>query len=349
MPCSVCEGKGGQGGLEVAIDLSGIDDELKAAEIVAKAIDSAKADPASVSLKCDDGTKQFAVYYTRIKGTRDDVVRGKVALVTGGAQGFGEQIVRGLIREGAYVYIADMNMKGAEALAADINRQSVKPAAWAVEVNVADEESVKKMFQFVAATTGGLDLCVSNAGVVRASSVLEQDIKTFTFVTNVNYIAFTIMSKHSALMMKKQYEASKAMGKPVYADIIQINSKSGLDGSNKNAAYAGSKFGGIGLVQSFAKELVVYNIKVNAICPGNFLGGPLWSDPEKGLFVQYFKNGKVPGAKSVQDVKDYYEGKVPMHRGCEGVDVLRALFYIVEQLYETGQAVPVTGGQVMLD
>ncbi len=131
-------------------------------------------------------------------------------------------------------------------------------------------------------------------------------------------------------------------------DIIQINSKSGLEGSNKNGAYAGGKFGGIGLVASFALELVSYNIKVNAVCPGNLLDGPLWSDPERGLFVQYLRSGKVPGAKTVADVKAFYEAKVPMKRGCTGPDVMRAVFYIVEQEYETGQAIPVTGGQVML-
>ena len=131
-------------------------------------------------------------------------------------------------------------------------------------------------------------------------------------------------------------------------DIVQINSKSGLEGSNKNGAYAGGKFGSIGLVASFALELVEYGIKVNAICPGNFFDGPLWSDPEKGLFIQYLKTGKVPGAKTVADVKAFYEAKVPMKRGCEGADVMRALYYIIEQEYETGQAVPVTGGQVML-
>ena len=132
------------------------------------------------------------------------------------------------------------------------------------------------------------------------------------------------------------------------ADIIEINSKSGLAGSNKNFAYAGSKFGGIGLTQSFALELAEYGIKVNAVCPGNFLDGPLWSDPEKGLFVQYLRAGKVKGAKTVDDVRRHYESKVPLGRGCRTEDVVRAILYIIEQQYETGQAIPVTGGQVML-
>ena len=91
-----------------------------------------------------------------------------------------------------------------------------------------------------------------------------------------------------------------------------------------------------------------FHIKVNAICPGNFFEGPLWSDPENGLFVQYLKAGKVPGAKTVQDVKEYYEQQVPAGRGCQVEDVVKAIMYAVDQEYETGQAIPVTGGQVML-
>lgn len=275
---------------------------------------------------------------------RSNVVTDRVALVTGGAQGFGEEIVRGLVSSGATVYIADLNMAGAEKLAAELNAERGSTIAIPVASNVADEASVEAMFRQVAETTGGLDLCVSNAGVLKAASVLEQEVAAFKFVTDVNYTGFFIVSKHCGRLLRRQSRTA-----PLWkTDIVQINSKSGLEGSNKNGAYAGGKFGGIGLVASFAMELVEYSIKVNAICPGNFFDGPLWSDPDKGLFVQYLTTGKVSGAKTIADVKAFYEAKVPMKRGCEGADVMRALYYIVEQEYETGQAVPVTGGQVML-
>ena len=249
-----------------------------------------------------------------------------------------------MVKQGAVVFIADLNLEGAEKLAAALNAEEKKQTAFAVKVNVADEESVENMFETAALTCGGLDLCISNAGVLRASSILEQDMASFRFVTDINYTAFAVVTKHCARLMKRQYAAAPSWP----TDIIQINSKSGLEGSNKNGSYAGGKFGGIGLVESFALELVAYGIKVNAICPGNFFDGPLWSDPEKGLFVQYLKAGKVPGAQTVADVKAFYEAKVPMNRGCSGPDVLKAVLYLVEQIYETGQALPVTGGQVML-
>jgi sorbitol-6-phosphate 2-dehydrogenase len=200
------------------------------------------------------------------------------------------------------------------------------------------------MFKTIAETAGGLDLCVSNAGVLKAGSVLEQPLSDFKFVTDINYTGFFIVCKYAGRLLRIQHYTAPDWK----TDIVQINSKSGLEGSNKNGAYSGGKFGGLGLVASFALELIDYNIKVNAICPGNFLDGPLWSDPEKGLFVQYLKTGKVPGAKTIADVRSFYESKVPMKRGCTGKDLIRSLFYIVEQEYETGQAIPVTGGQVML-
>jgi sorbitol-6-phosphate 2-dehydrogenase len=281
----------------------------------------------------------------KVKADRNNIVKNKTALVTGGAQGFGEGMVRGLAEAGAFVYIADMNLEGAEKLAASLNREQGRTCACAIAVNVTSEESVEAMMNQVALTTGGLDLFVSNAGVLKAGSVKEMTLKDFSFVTNVDYTGFFICTKYAARQMAIQNSPVQ----DYFTDIICISSKSGLEGSNKNGAYAGAKFGVIGLTQSFALELVADKIKVNALCPGNFLDGPLWSDPERGLFVQYLNTGKVPGAKTLADVRKFYEAKVPLNRGCTTEDVMKALFYTVDQKYETGQAIPITGGQLMLN
>jgi len=269
----------------------------------------------------------------------------KVCVVTGGAQGFGEGIVRELVKNGGLVFIADMNVDGAKKLAAELNEQADRTVAFGVAVNVTNEESVKAMMDDIVLTVGGIDLFVSNAGVIKAGSVKEMTLKDFEFVTDVNYIGFFLCTKHVAPVMEIM---NRPTGK-YFTDIVTISSKSALEGSNKNAAYAGSKFGSVGLVQSFAKELVADNTKVNTVCPGNFFDGPLWSDPERGLFTLYLNAGKVPGAKTVDDVRHFYEAQVPMNRGCDGEDVTKAILYSVEQKYETGQAIPVTGGQVMLN
>ncbi|QPK81618.1 SDR family NAD(P)-dependent oxidoreductase [Schaalia sp. ZJ405] len=283
------------------------------------------------------GNETYEVSLTT-RGERE--ISGRIAVVTGGAQGFGAEIAKGLVDQGCFVYIADLNAEGAIAKSKELGSDITHP----ITVNVSDEDSVAAMAEEIERVTGGLDLVVSNAGIVRAGSVLEQDAAMFKLSTDINYVAFFLVTKHLGKLLARQHETSGAW----LTDIIQINSKSGLVGSNKNGAYAGSKFGGVGLVQSFALELIEHGIKVNAICPGNFYDGPLWSDPEKGLFVQYLNSGKVPGATTVAEVKAAYEAKSPIHRGANGLDVLRALYYVVEQAYETGQAVPVTGGQVML-
>jgi len=270
---------------------------------------------------------------------------GKVAVVTGAAQGFGRGIAEELAANGAYVVAADLNVPGAQTLADELCAKYGVGAAMAVGVNVGDEAQVDAMACRTALAYGGIDVFVSNAGIVRAGDLEAMTLENFELSTKINYTAFFLGSKYVSRVMKRE----RAFNPGKTFDIIQINSKSGLEGSNKNFAYAGSKFGGIGLVQSFALELCEHGIKVNAICPGNFLDGPLWCDPEKGLFVQYLKSGKVPGATTVAEVKRFYEAKVPMNRGCQTTDVVRAIYYLIEQQYETGQALPVTGGQVMLN
>ena len=270
---------------------------------------------------------------------------GKVALVTGAARGFGLEIAQDLAEQGAHVVLADVNAEGAAAAAEALCEQHGPGRAIGLAMDVTDASSVADALHRAVREYGGLDVFVSNAGVLKADSVKTQPPGDFEFVTRVNYTGYFLCVQNVSPIL-----ALQRRGRPAYwSDIIQINSKSGLVGSNRNAAYAGGKFGGIGLTQSFALELVDDGIKVNAICPGNFYDGPLWSDPENGLFVQYLRAGKVPGAETIQDVRRAYEAKAPIGRGCTTADVMKAIYYLIEQTYETGQALPVTGGQVMLN
>ncbi|NLZ59462.1 MAG: SDR family NAD(P)-dependent oxidoreductase [Lentisphaerae bacterium] len=281
-------------------------------------------------------------YRRSVQQSRAGRLNKRVCLVTGAAQGFGLGIADQLCAQDGIVIIADINLEAAQKAAEALCQKYGELRALAMKVNIADEDSVQALFASLAATCGGLDLLVANAGVLRAGSVLEMSLEDWNFVTNINYTGYFLCVKHAARLMARQNQGG------LDSDIVQVNSKSGLEGSNKNAAYAGSKFGAIGLTQSFAKELLEYNIRVNSVCPGNYYDGPLWSDPEKGLFTQYLHTGKVPGAQSAADVRRFYEDKVPMRRGCQPEDVARAIIYCIEQKYETGQAIPVTGGQVML-
>lgn len=271
-------------------------------------------------------------------------VEGRTIIVTGAAQGFGEGIARELMAQGANIVVADLNEATGEKTAASFNEKAGANKAIFVKTNVADMASLRNLMKETILNFGALDAFVSNAGVVRAGGLDVMTPENFEFVTKINYEAYFFCAKVASHIMKIETKYDPEY----FADIIQVNSKSGLRGSKANFAYAGGKFGGIGLTQSFALELAPYRVKVNSICPGNYYDGPLWSNPENGLFIQYLNAGKVPGAKTVQDVKDYYLAQVPMRKGCNPVDVCKAILYAIDQTGETGQAIPVTGGQVML-
>lgn len=271
-------------------------------------------------------------------------VKNKIFIVTGAAMGFGEGIARIMKENGANVVVADMNEKAGLETTASLAKVRNGSQTLFVKTDVSDVKSLRNLIFETICEFGGLDVFVSNAGILKAGGLDEMTTEIFDKVTKVNYNAYFYCTREAAPVMKLQTEYNEKM----YCDIIQVNSKSGLAGSKKNFAYAGGKFGGIGLTQSFALELAPYRIKVNSICPGNYYEGPLWSDPENGLFVQYLRSGKVPGARSVEDVKAYYLSQVPLGRGCSPADVTKAILYAIEQENETGQAIPVTGGQIMI-
>jgi sorbitol-6-phosphate 2-dehydrogenase len=180
---------------------------------------------------------------------------------------------------------------------------------------------------------------VANAAILIAEPIADADAEKWRAVLNVNLFGYFLVTKYACRIMKQQQSGS----------IININSKSGKKGSAANSAYAATKFGGIGHTQSIALEMAPHNVRCNAICPGNLLDSPLWTHPEKGLFVQYLRAGKVPGARNIEEVRQAYINQVPMKRGCAYDDVCNAVVFLAsdQSAYITGIALSVTGGQEM--
>ena len=278
-------------------------------------------------------------------GTSTGRAENKTIIITGAAQGGGEGIGECLVKEGANIIIADLNEIKGNQTADSFNKLTKSNQSVFIKTDVSDVSNLENLIYKTVCEFGGVDCFISNAGVLRAGGLEDRTQENFDLVTKINYSAYFYCTKVVSKVMQLQ---TKYGSDDYYGDIIQINSKSGLEGSRANFAYAGGKFGGIGLTQSFALELAPHRIKVNSVCPGNFYEGPLWSDPEDGLFVQYLKAGKVPGAKSIDDVREFYLSKVPMRKGCTPLDVTKGVLYLMDQNGETGQALPITGGQVML-
>ncbi|MFC1734911.1 sorbitol-6-phosphate dehydrogenase [Candidatus Hydrogenedentota bacterium] len=256
---------------------------------------------------------------------------GRVAVVTGGSQGLGEAICLRLAKEGVNVVIADINDEAATAVAEKIKTEYDMPA-FAVKVDVTNEEEVEAAFQKAVEEFGTLDLAVCNAGILISGEITEFDRNAWQKVIDVNLVGYFLAARAAARIM-----APKKSGV-----IIQINSKSGKKGSAKNSAYAASKFGGIGLTQSLALELAGHGIRVNSICPGNLLDSPLWVN---SLFKQYAANQGI----TEEEVRQKYIDQVPLKRGCQYDDVTNLLVFLASDgaSYMTGQAFNVTGGQEM--
>jgi sorbitol-6-phosphate 2-dehydrogenase len=255
----------------------------------------------------------------------------QIALVTGGAQGLGAAICLRLAQEGAHVVVADLNEQGAQETARSVHEATGRRTS-SIAVDVTDEGQVERMVAHTVEQFGRLDILVANAGIVISGAVDEFDAAAWRKVIEVNLVGYFLCAKHVVPVMVAQGGGA----------IIQINSKTGKKGSFKNSAYAASKFGGIGFTQSLALELAEHGVRVNAVCPGNLLDSPLWSD---SLYAQYAARLGI----SEDDVRQRYVDQVPMKRGCTYQDVTNVVVFLAsdQASYMTGQAINVTGGQEM--
>ena len=255
----------------------------------------------------------------------------QIAIVTGGGQGLGQAICRRLAQEGAGVVVADLNAgtaaATAEAIAAETGARTM-PAA----VDVTDEAQVATMVQAAHDALGRVDILVANAGIVVSGDITAFDAAQWRKVIEVNLTGYFLCAKHVAPIMRAQRSGV----------IVQINSISGKRGSFRNSAYCAAKAAGIGLTQSLALELAGSGVRVNAVCPGHLLDSPLWVNT---LFKQY----AVRFATSEAEVRRRYVEAVPMKRACTYDDVCNVVAFLAsdQAAYMTGQAINVTGGQIM--
>jgi 3-oxoacyl-[acyl-carrier protein] reductase len=183
-------------------------------------------------------------------------LQGKVAVVTGGAQGIGRAIALGLGREGAKVAIADLQADKAKSVAAEL--QALGTEALAVEVNVASESSVKQLASETFSRFGRVDVLVNDAGIYLKAPVVEITEENWDRTINVNLGGNFFCCRAFIPSMRKQKSGR----------IISVASGIAHYGAKEFAPYAASKAAIIGFVKSLAREVGHDGITVNALCPG---------------------------------------------------------------------------------
>ena len=245
-------------------------------------------------------------------------LQDKVAVVTGGAQGIGEAIVRAYAAEGAKVVIADMAMDKAEALARDLGGN-----AMALRLDVRDLKDIDAMVATVTAKFGGIDILVNNAAIFDMGPLLEVSEQSFDkqFAVNVKGLLFTLQA------VAKQMVAQKRKGK-----IINMASQAGRRGEALVAVYCATKAAVISLTQSAGLGLIKQGINVNGIAPG-VVDTPMW-DTVDSLFAKY-ENLKI-GEKKRQVAQAVPAGRMGTPDDYRGVAVFLASSdsdYVVAQTF----------------
>jgi NAD(P)-dependent dehydrogenase (short-subunit alcohol dehydrogenase family) len=198
-------------------------------------------------------------------------LKDKVAIVTGGARGIGEAIVRAYADEGAHVVIADIEVAKAEELAAELGGK-----AMAVRLDVRATASIASLVSTAVSKLGGIDILVNNAAIFDMGPILEVTESSFDsqFAVNVKGLFFTLQAV--AAQMVKQGRGGK---------IINIASQAGRRGEALVAVYCATKAAVISITQSAGLGLIKHGINVNGVAPG-VVDTPMW-DQVDALFAKY--------------------------------------------------------------
>lgn len=240
------------------------------------------------------------------------LLEGRVAVVTGGAQGIGLAIAATFVREGARVVVGDLNPDAAtNALGAEVSR--------AVRCDVTQAGDVSALLDTAVTEFGAVDIMVNNAGITRDATMRKMTEEDFDQVVSVHLKGSWHGTRLASAIMRKQGRGS----------IVNISSLSGKVGMAGQTNYSAAKAGIIGLTKAAAKETARHGIRVNAIQPG-LIRSPMTTAMPEHVWEQKMS-------------------EIPMTRAGEPEEVANVALFLASDLssYMTGTTLEVTGGRFM--
>ena len=244
-----------------------------------------------------------------------DLLKGKVAIVTGAARGIGRMIALKFAEEGADVAFTDLSKdENMDSLEKELAALGVKGKGYVSDAS--NYEQAHQVADRVAEDFGKIDILVNNAGITRDTLLMRMDEEMWDLVIKVNLKSVFNFTK----------AVQKYMLKARTGSIINMSSVVGVNGNAGQANYSASKAGILGFTKSIAKELGARNVRCNAIAPG---------------FIITDMTGKLP-----ENVKDEWIKTIPLKRGGLPEDVANVSTFLASDLssYMTGQTLQVCGG-----
>lgn len=242
---------------------------------------------------------------------------GKIALVTGGAQGIGQTIGEELVHHGALVVLGDINEEGVKNTADSMSQNG--GSASGVRLDVTRPEEVQRVFKQISEKHGRIDILVNNAGITRDGLLMRMKEEDWDLVLSVNLKGSFLCTQLAVKQMMKQKSGA----------IVNIASIVGLMGNFGQANYSASKAGLIALTKTAAREVGSRGVRVNAIAPG-------FIDTEMTRCLD-------------QNVKEKLIEQIPLARLGQPGDIADCVVFLVSDRakYITGQVISVNGGMLM--
>jgi 2-keto-3-deoxy-L-fuconate dehydrogenase len=251
-------------------------------------------------------------------------LENKIALVTGSGSGIGREIAHLYARQGARVFVADIQPDAAERVVTEITEQD--GVSFALSLDVADEKQVQAAVARIVNEQGRLDILVNNAGISHVGNVLETTLQDWERLMRVNTTGVFLCSKYAVKQMVEQ--------EPQGGVLVNIASVAGMIAVDRRFPYGASKGAVISMTRSIAMDFVDKNIRANAICPGTV----------HTPFVEGYLERSFPDKKD--EMRQQLHARQPIGRMGRPDEIASAALYLAseEAAFVTGSALVIDGG-----